>query len=267
MKAYKDIFYREWKAHAPRAAMLLVHGLGGHSERWVFLSEFFLKYNISSYAIELRGFGETKDLKGHVDSLDTYLKDILTLRNIIAQENPGKKIFLLGESMGGLIVFLVAAGEERLFDAVICISPAFKSSIRFSAFEYIDIFLSFIYSPKRQFRMKIDSSMCTRDSGYQKIMDSDPREHRLATSGLLVKLARAQIKARKLKNKIKMPLLFLVAGEDKLVDVETTKRLFDNIGLEDKTIFFYPEMRHALSIDIGREKVFGDILKWVERLI
>ncbi|MFC1509866.1 alpha/beta hydrolase, partial [Candidatus Omnitrophota bacterium] len=82
--------------------------------------------------------------------------------------------------------------------------------------------------------------------------------------GLLLNLVRAQIKAKKLKDKIKIPLLFLLAGEDKLVDPRPVKRLFESLKLEDKTIFIYPEMYHALSIDIGREKVFRDMLKWAE---
>ncbi|MFC1624174.1 alpha/beta hydrolase [Candidatus Omnitrophota bacterium] len=263
MNRHKGILYREWKAPGPKAVMLLVHGLGGHSRRWNFLSEFFLKNNISSYAVELKGFGETIDLKGHVDSLDTYLGDILTLRNMIAQENPGSKIFLLGESMGGLIVFLMAGKKQALFDGIICISPALKSKIRFNVFGYIDIFLSFLTRPKKQYKVDFDSSMCTRDIEYQKIMDSSPNEHRLITSNLLVNIARGQIQATRLRRKISRPLLFLVSGDDVLVDTEETKRLFKNLALKDKTIFIYPEMYHALSIDIGREKVFSDILKWM----
>ena len=36
---------------------------------------------------------------------------------------------------------------------------------------------------------------------------------------------------------------------------------------EDKQLIEYPEMFHALSIDLDREKVFADILNWVERRI
>ena len=267
MKNHKGVLYREWKACAPRAAILLVHGLGAHSGRWSLLAEFFLRNNISSYAIELKGFGETKDLKGHVDSLDTYFSDIRIFRNLIAQENPGKKIFILGESMGGLIAFLMAGHKERLFDGLICVSPAFKSRIKFSLIEYIKIISSFIYNPKKQFRVNFDSSMCTRDSEYLKILNSDSGEHRLATSKLLLNLVFAQIKAAGLKDKINSPVLFLLAGYDKLVDLESSEKIFDNLSLKDKTIIIYPAMYHALSIDIGREKVFSDMLKWIERLL
>ena len=267
MKNYKGVYYREWKTCAPKAVILLVHGLGAHSGRWGFLAEFFLKNNISSYAIELKGFGETEDLKGHVGSMETYFSDIRELRNVAAQENPGKKIFILGESMGGLIAFLIAGREEGLFDGLVCVSPAFKSRIKFSLMEYIDIITGFIYNPRKQFKVNFDSSMCTRDSEYLKILETDPGEHRLATSKLLLNLVFAQIKAAGLKDKISSPVLFLLAGYDKLVDPENSERIFDNLNLKDKAIIIYPAMYHALSIDIGREKVFSDILKWIDRLL
>ena len=263
MKRSEGILYRDWRLSEPGAVLLMVHGLG-HSGRWEFLAEFFFKKNISSYAIELKGFGETQGLKGHVDSLDTYLDDIEILRNIITRENPGKKIFLLGESMGGLIVFLMASKRPGLFDGVACISPAIKSKIRFSVFGYIDIFLNYLMRPEKQYKVKLDSSMCTRDIEYKKIMDSNPSEHRLVTSNLLANLARAQVEICRLKDSITVPLLFLVSGNDILVDADRTKRFFNCLGAKDKKIIIYPEMYHALSIDIGREKVFGDILNWME---
>ena len=53
-----NIFYRRWVADVTRTVFLLVHSLGAHSERCKFLAKYSLKKSISSYAIELKGFGE-----------------------------------------------------------------------------------------------------------------------------------------------------------------------------------------------------------------
>jgi alpha-beta hydrolase superfamily lysophospholipase len=263
MKETKGVLYREWKSAGSKAAMLLVHGLGGHSGRWGHLGNFFAENRVSCYAVELEGFGETDSLKGHADSLNTYFSGIQALRDIISMENPGGKIFLLGESMGGLLAFSFAGRNEKSFDGVICLSPAFKSRIRFSAFEYAAVFFNYIFNPKKQFKLNFNSSMCTRDEGYREAMDSSHAEHRLATAKLLVNLAGAQIKAARFKDKIKTPVLFLLAGKDQMTDPAASEKIFDDLKLKDKTIFVYPEMYHALSIDTGREKVFEDIFNWV----
>ncbi|MCX5715704.1 MAG: lysophospholipase [Candidatus Omnitrophica bacterium] len=266
--AKAGIIYRKWECRSPKAVFLLVHGLGGHSGRWEFLADFFLHYERSSYAIELKGFGETKDLRGHIDSFDTYLKDIVSLHEIIKRENSGAKIFLLGESMGALISFLTAAKNPNLFNGLICISPAFKSRLKFGFLGYLKIFTLLIINPKKRVSVPFNSMMCTRDVKYQKLMDNDSREYRLATPRLLLNIALAGRQATAIKDNIRTPVLFLVAGEyDRLIDPAAAQNIFGGLQASGKEMIRYPQMCHALSIDLDKEKVFGDILKWVEKRI
>lgn len=258
------ILYRSWPAAKPEAVLLLVHGLGAHSARWQDLSDFLLKKSISSYAIELEGFGETKGPEGHVDSFGVYLRDVNFLREVIIRENKGRKVMLLGESMGALISFLTVARRPNLFDGLICISPAFANKLKFSIFEYAKIFSSLLYNPRKKFSLPFTYGMCTQDEVCQKSMEKDPTEHKSVSSKLIYELIAAQVKAAALKEKVKTPLLFLLAGDDKLVDSRASKRIFKSLGVQDKTLIEYPGMYHALSIDLGREKVFQDIVNWVK---
>jgi acylglycerol lipase len=256
------IRYRVWGLTDPKAVLLLVHGLGAHSGRWDFLAEFFLPKGISSYAIELKGFGEAKGLKGHIDSFDIYYDDVRRLRDIISTENPGKKIFIAGESLGGLISFMMAVREPDLFDGLICVSPAFASRLKLTFLKYLQVFFASLFNRSKQFHMPFTSEMCTRDEDYRKVMDSEPREHRLATAKLLYNTFIAQMRVSMMKTHIEIPVLFLLAGEDSLVSPEKSERVFAGLKSNDKNIIFYPGMYHALSIELGREKVFEDILEW-----
>ncbi len=262
------ILYKKWACLYPNAVFLLVHGLGAFSGGWDFFSDFFLQHNISSYGIELKGFGETKELRGHIDSFDTYFHDIQRLRDIIKAENEGRKVFLVGESMGGLISFLLAGLRPGLFDGLICISPAFASRLKFSLLEYIEIYSSMVLNPKKQFHMPFNSEMCTRDIDYQKVIDTDERGHRLATAKLLLNIILGQVRADSLKDKIEIPVLFLIAGRfDKLIDPDKARKVFNSLETKDKEIIQYPEMHHTLPVDLGRQKLFEDILEWVDKRI
>jgi len=260
------IIYKTWICPSPRAVFLLVHGLGAFSGRWGLLADFFLRNNISSYAIELKGFGETEGLKGHVDSFNIYFRDIRSLYEIIKRENSGKNIFLIGESMGGLISFLLAGLKPDLFDGLICFSPAFRNRMKFSLAEKIKLYFGMLLYPRKQFKMPFDSRMCTRDPDCQKAMDTDKREHRLATPRLLFNILLAGARINSLKEKIKIPVLFLIAGDaDKLTDPEKAKAVFNGLRAKDKEIIQYPDMYHSLPVELGREKIFGDILLWVSK--
>ncbi|MCX5748753.1 MAG: alpha/beta fold hydrolase [Candidatus Saganbacteria bacterium] len=261
------IEYIKSQCDDPQAVLLLVHGLGAHTGRWQFLSEYFKQNNVSSYAVELKGFGRTKGLKGHIDSLRTYYKDILLLYKMIKKDHPGKKIFILGESMGALISFMIAISYGDLFDGLICISPAFASRIKFPPGQMISILLSVIFAPRKQFIVPFNSKMCTRDTQYQNVMDQNPDEHRFATPRLLLEIIFAQILSAMNAKKIKIPVLFLLAGDDKdtLVDPPAAKKIFKKLKVDDKKLIQYPEMLHALSIEKGREKVFDDIMQWLKK--
>ena len=262
-----DIFYRRWPAREPKAVLLLVHGLGAHTGRWEFLADFFQKNNISSYALELKGFGQTQGERGDIDSLNTYFQDMRSLSDIIKRENPGKDIFLLGESMGALICFLYAALEPQAFSGLICISPAFANKLPFSLWTYLNIGLALVFNPKRHFPVTITPEMCTRDIEYQKIIDADSLDKRGATARLYWNIFKGQLKVKSLKNKITVPLLILTAGEDTVVDSPAICKIFNSLKTKDKELINYPAMRHSLSIESGREKVFGDILRWIEERI
>ncbi len=258
------VIYRKWAAASPRAAFLLVHGLGTYGDSWKFMGDFFLKRNISSYAIELRGFGRTAGTKGYVDSFSAYYDDIKALREIIIRENGDIKIFLTGQSMGGVIVFTASALYPNLFSGVICVAPAFKPKLKFKIFEYADIFASFFYNGKKNFKLPFSAEMCTRDTDYQKSMDSDELEIRFATSNLLVSIFLAGLQGVILKNRIKSPVLFLLAGEDALVSSGSCRKVFNGMKIKDKTLIEYPGMYHALNVELGRGKVFEDVFKWIK---
>ncbi|MBU4377156.1 MAG: lysophospholipase [Candidatus Omnitrophica bacterium] len=255
--------YRKYHAHSSGAVLLLVHGLGAHSARWQFLVDFFLQNNFSSYAIELRGFGETVDRKGHVDSTNIYFSDISRLSVIARKENPGKKIFLIAESIGALISFSMLASGADFMSGLVCISPAFSSRLDIKPLDYIKIFFTLLYNPRKQFPVPFTAEMCTRDAGHQKVMKDDRREHRLVSAKLAFEITRLQKKALSSAAKITLPTLFLLAGDDKVVDPDVSRRVFYAIAAKDKKIVEYPEMCHALSIDLGKEKVFLEILKWI----
>lgn len=263
-----DFLYRRWDALPAKAVFLLVHGLGAHTARWDFLASYFAARGFPSYALELRGFGRTPERpRGHVDSFRLYDRDILALRRLIEIEYPGCKVFLLGESLGGLIVFNLAARNPEEFAGQVLIAPSFKNGMKFPLSAYLTLVTHLLVQPRRTVAVPFTSAMCTRDAEYQAIMDANPDELRVASLKLLMGTLGEQRRARRTAAATAVPVLFLVPGDDLLVDEKAGRKIFAKLGPADKTIIEYPDMRHALSIERGREGVFEDILGWTEKRI
>lgn len=263
--AKRNILYRQWGCSSPRAVVLMVHGLGGHSNNWEFPALFLVEHGIACYSIELKGFGNTEGTKGHIDSLNTYIKDVRRLYNIIRREHRRLPVFIAGESMGGLIGFLTVIKRPRLFRGLICISPGFKSSLKFSLIEYLKMISARFYNQKKQFPMPFTNEMCTRDPECLKIMNNDKLEHKWATPRLLQSILLGQLSSKLFKHKVRTDTLFLLAGSDTFVSSEASKKIFKGIPFEHKQIIEYPQMRHSLTMELGREKVFDDLLAWIDK--
>jgi len=247
--------------------MLMIHGLGGHSNNWEFPANFLVQHGIACYSLELKGFGNTEGTKGHIDSLNTYIKDVRRLYSIIKREHPRLPVFIAGESMGGLTAFLAVIKKPRLFRGLVCVSPGFASSLSFSIMEYLKMIAARFYNQKKQFVMPFTNEMCTRDPDSLKIMDNDKLEHKLATPRLLQSILLAQLTSFFSKHKVRTDTLFLLAGADTFVSSRISRKIFDGIKFEHKQIIEYPEMRHSLTMELGREKVFADLLKWLNKRI
>lgn len=264
----KGIYYRHYAAAGPKAVVILLYGLGASNVRWKFQVDSLNQNGYACYAMEMRGYGETPDEpRGHIDSYTVYFQDVLAMLELVRKENPGKKVFLLGDSMGGLIYFMTAARDPACCDGVILTCPYFKAKISLPLLMMLDIFSSMLYNTRKQFDLPFDSSMITRDQEYARVVESDPRESRVATSGLLVRTLLQQLRARSAAKKIRVPVLFLLSGKDLFADNKESRAVFKKLASPDRTAIEYPEMLHNLAIDIGKEKVFSDILAWLDKRV
>ena len=245
--------YKTWIHPSPKAKFLLIHGLGANSLWWESFASASLKQDISSYAIDLRKY---KSFAAFFKAIDDFLIKI-------KEESPHVKIFAIGESMGALIILSMVLKDQTLFDGIACISPALKSSTPLKLLDYLKIFTPLFYNRDKVYKLPVTSDMCTRDPEYLKVIESTYDKDVSSTSQVLFDIFVAQLRMRSSAMRIDSPLLFLIAGHDLLVHSQASVKVFSRLKCKDKTLIEYPGMYHSLSVEIGKEKVFRDILEWV----
>ena len=263
----ETVDYKKWGPSQPKAVFLLVHGLGAHAVRWEAAGDFFANKGIRSYAVELKNLNQPENVLHRSENFRSYYSKIIALHDLIVKENPSKKIFLVGESLGGLVSFFLTAASPGLFAGLICISPAFVNRYKLPFPDTIRVLAGLLYDPYGQFKLPFDPSMCTHDADYREEIEQDRLEYRSISLRLIPDILLSQARAKSLKNKITEPVLFLLAGEDKLVDPQVSRSIFNSLKVKDKTLIEFPGMYHSLSIETGRETVFEEILKWAENRI
>ena len=261
------LFYREWTCVSPKAVLLLVHGMGGYSGRFFEMGPYFAKAGFQVYAIEQQGHGEHPTPRGHISNFKLYTADLRSMVSFAKSKNPGKKVFIFGESMGGLITLDFTIHQQKMIDGVILMSPALKDKLGMSLGKKASIFYSSIFDPMRLYGSDFDAGMFTRDKVMAKRIDSDPLEVRKFTAKFYLAILKAMTYVGMRPRRIKIPVLMILGGKDLMIDAVTGGKYFGRIGAKVKTLKWYPEMYHALYVDKDRDKVFREMAEWLnERL-
>jgi alpha-beta hydrolase superfamily lysophospholipase len=263
--AGSSVQYRVWPCPKPKAILLLIHGLGAHTERWNFLAEYFKKQRFASYALALQGFDETPGIRGHIHSFQEYYSAIQALTSLIQKKHPRLPLILIGESMGGLIALRMVEQHPSHYHSLIVFSPAIQSAMTFPLSSYLKVVTGAIFKPTLPIPQPFTAAMCTQDEKYLKVMEKDPRELRIASVKLLLGILGEQTKVKQESSTLQKPLLIQCSGQDQLVKTSATQDFFNHLATKDKTLIIYPEMKHALSIEKNRLRVFKDMQAWIKK--
>ncbi|WP_051302300.1 alpha/beta hydrolase [Salibacterium aidingense] len=119
-----NLFYRGWVPQKPRALLILVHGAGEHSGRYSNIGEACMDHEIALVAPDLRGFGQSKGPRGHVNNFKDYLDDLDTIIELFHAQYEPVPLFLFGHSFGGLIVIRYGQIYPHKAEGFILSSPA-----------------------------------------------------------------------------------------------------------------------------------------------
>jgi len=110
----------------------------------------------------------------------------------------------------------------------------------------------------------IDPDQLSRDQAVNAAWAADPACHDLMTPGAWAEIQWAQRAVTAEGYRIECPLLFLLAGEDRIVDAHLTRAFAD--GLKGAAqVHWYPEMYHEVLNDPQGQRVVGDVVEFLER--
>ncbi|MHA1188160.1 MAG: alpha/beta fold hydrolase, partial [Candidatus Heimdallarchaeota archaeon] len=227
--------------------------------------EYFSKKGYPFYALDQRGHGncEKNDI-GYVKNYQTYEKDVVAFTEFAKKEEKAEKIVLVGHSNGGGIVISTAIKHKDVADYLILSAPTLRLyGNKFGIFvqEMLAYSLGTIL-PKLKFPHGIKPEDLVRDKKVLKERAADPYYWDKGTLRWVRSIFRFSKFNRRNFAKLETPALFMVPGEDKIVDAETTLKLFPKI--KDKPgmkLNYYEGYLHELFNEAPdkKEKIFKDI--------
>lgn len=261
-----------WRNNTPSALVVAVHGLSGAAEQFEPVAAALP--GVSVYALELAGQGWDPDPRCRGTCLDVE-RQLQNLDHFIAAavtDCPGSPVFLLGESMGALLVARYAATRpDSPVRGVIHSVPVVglrrevPGPIR-TAVRWLGTLAPQLRTPPSVFvHGKTTSPPLTRNRAYQDSLHQKPHRINAFTFRFLSELGDLIASSPAVAAQIRHPTLTLAAGFDCFVRVEQIQAWHDLIPTSEKTLRVYPDAYHLLWHDWDRDRVLEDVRDWIAR--
>jgi lysophospholipase len=282
------IFYRRSKTiEKPKAAVLLVHGMGEHGGRYRHVAEYLVTMGFECFVPDLRGFGRSGGNRGSVRAFSDFTKDLAALHNIAERETKSVPLFLLGHSFGGLIASSYAAGSPQSSGEVrpqsfvdksrqssvadsrqrlaglILTSPIFGIKIPVPVWRHALGLMASYLAPNYSQPTHVDPRTLTHDAAILKEYSQDALIHHRISARLYRELIRAIANKQEMAASIHSPVLLLQSGQDVVVDAAAAREFFATLRVADKEIETYDEFYHEILNETGRARVLSRIGLWI----
>ena len=258
-----ELLRRAWRpADPPHAVLVNVHGLGDHSGLYPALADYFPPRGWALHALDLRGNGRSPGRRGHIPRWADYRADLGRFLDLVRAEEAGRPLFLLGHSLGGLVVLDYALAHPEGLRGVIAVAPPVGRVGTPSWLLGLARVLSRVW-PTFTLETGLDLSGLSRDPTARDAVLSDPLFHRKASARLGAELLAAAAAVRRDAPHFPVPLLLLHGGADRMVMPEGTRAFWERVGQADKRYIEYPGAYHALFADLDRDRVLGDLEGWM----
>jgi alpha-beta hydrolase superfamily lysophospholipase len=262
------LFMQSWMPDdAPRAVVAVVPGWSDHSGRYGNLVEALVPQKIGVYGLDLRGHGQSDGQRGHVNQWDEYLHDVHTYLNKLEQDYPDTPLFLMGHSMGGLVVMSYAIHHpDRKLYGIVVSSPLLAEPNVSPVIGALTRGLSGVLSrvaPRLSLDPGTDPNAVSRDPEVVARYEADPLGHNRATPRFAVEMRKTQQFILANLDAICYPLLLFYGSDDALVPPHVSREIFALVGAADKTRHEYADNRHEPINDLDKERVLSDIAAWL----
>ena len=248
---------------APKAALLVVHGLGEHSGRYQNVVNHFVPLGYAVYALDHLGHGQSAGQREFVERFEDYTDTLKLYFDQVQAEHPGLPVYIVGHSLGGLIsTFYLLDHQAELAGAVLS-APAVKMPASVTPLLRLVSRVMSAVAPRAGVAA-LEAPDISRDPAVVQAYVNDPL---VFTGKTTARLAAESLKAMQRVKAgaatITLPLLIVQGGDDHLVDPIGARELYDSVGSTDKTLKIYPGLYHEIFNEPERNQVLGDVEAWL----
>jgi alpha-beta hydrolase superfamily lysophospholipase len=255
------------KPELAHRALVILHGQGEHSGRYIHWPHYLKDEVGSMYLIDHRGHGHSTGIRGHVEDFDFYSDDaaaaVRRYYNYLMQKYGKAEIHLVGHSMGGLIAMRAALRYNLPIESLILSAPMVELGFPVGrAKEFAAGILNKIV-PYLPLPSEPLGDLISRDPAVVEHYKKDPLNHGLASPAFYFSYLTAKKDTLRRAKEFRVPVLVLLPMADQVINPEGTEELYRAMGGPEKKIIRYPGLYHEVFNEPEKDRAFADLKAWL----
>lgn len=269
------LHYRRYRAvgSAPRARVVCIHGIQSHAGWYEYSCTRLSQAGFDVSFLDRRGSGMNERNRGDAPSFRRLLDDLAELLHGWKTADQGSKdaapppssVFLIAISWGGKLAAALQRRHPGLIDGLALLCPGFRSRVGPSFIERLRIVWARLRKPTKLFPVPLsDPELFTATPRWQQFIRDDALSLRQATARLLVESVRLDGYLKVVPDHVRVPVLLLLAGQDRIIDNTRTRRYVERFASTDKQVIEYPEAHHTLEFEPEPDRPIDDLIRWLK---
>jgi alpha-beta hydrolase superfamily lysophospholipase len=263
------LFWQAWydaSDEAPRRGVVaLMHGYGEHSGRYDHVAGALVRCGYQVLAIDARGHGRSSGRRGHIEHFDAHVDDLALLVRRAHDRWPGLPLFVLGHSNGGLITLRYALRRPREVAGFVVSSPLCKVALAVPAAKELAGRIASRVWPTLSIPTGLDAAYVSHLEEVVRAYRRDPLVFGTTTVRWYTEAQHAMADLAGRAHTLDQPFLFLVAGADRIVEPQATRRVFHGLASSEREIEVYGDLYHEILNEARWRDVLRRAVLWMER--
>jgi len=259
-----EMISRGWApAGNPKAAVVLVHGLGEHCERYAHVGAKLAEKGYALLGFDLRGHGRSGGPRGHAPLFEAFLKDIDEMFAQASARYPGVRQFIYGHSLGGVLVLNYVLRRKPALAGAVVTSAALRTALEDQKTKVAMVKMLGSLLPSASLASGLDAELLSHDRGVVDRYKQDPLVHDRVSFGMGKGLLRASRWAIDHAGEFSIPLLLMHGTADGIA-LERGTREFATKVKQGVTLKLWEGMYHETHNEPDKEQVLAFVLAWLD---
>jgi len=260
-----NIYGQYFQPETVKAVVVLVHGMGEHSSRYVnYVIPYYNKNNIAVLTYDQFGHGKTEGKKGYNPGFESVLDCVTEMLKKAKDLFGDKPTFLYGHSMGGNVVINYVLRRPNTLKGIVVTSPFLKLAFTPPKWKLSVGKMLLKIAPSLTMGNELDATFISRDKNAVEAYKNDPLVHDKISPNYSVVFIETGKWAMQNANKLKIPMLLMHGTGDKITSHKASVA-FAKSNPKNVTLQLFENAYHELHNEINKDEVLESMLAWVNK--